>query len=111
MVPGFRVIVEPESGYSDPMRMEAQPGALSSAGARQSDIASNLLELSGRLTSAAEGASGAGDGALAEAMTGAVQSWQASLAMVADSVGGTAANLSGAATAYTVVDETAIPAG
>ena len=110
-MPGFRVIVEPESGYSDPMRMEAQPGALSSAGARQSDIASNLLELSGRLTSAAEGASGAGDGALAEAMTGAVQSWQASLAMVADSVGGTAANLSGAATAYTVVDETAIPAG
>jgi len=93
------------------MRMEAQPGALSSAGTRQSDIAANLLELSGRLTAAAEGASGAGDPALAEAMTGAVQSWQASLAMVADSVGSNAANLSGAADAYTFVDETAIPAG
>jgi hypothetical protein len=111
MVPGRWRIVEPPSGYSGRMRMEAQPGALSSAGARQSDIAATLLELSGRLTSAAEGAAGAGDPALAEAMTGAVQSWQASLAMVADSVGGTAASLGGAATAYTVVDESAIPAG
>ena len=42
------------------------------------------------MTAAAEGASGAGDPALAEAMTGAVQSWQTSLAMVAESVGGIA---------------------
>jgi hypothetical protein len=93
------------------MRMEAQTEALSGAGSRQSGIADNVVELSGRLTAAAEGASGAGDPALAEAMTGAVQSWQASLAIVAGSIRGVGANLSGAAHVYTVVDETAIPAG
>jgi hypothetical protein len=99
------------SGYFGRMRMEAQPEALSGAGARQAGIAENIFELSGRMTTAAEGASGAGDPALAEAMTGAVQSWQASLAMVAESVGGIARNLSGAAHVYTVVDESVIPAG
>jgi hypothetical protein len=93
------------------MRMEAQPEALSGAGTRQTGIADNIVELSGRLTAAADGASGAGDPALEEAMTGAVQSWQASLALVADSVRGIGANLSSAAGVYTYVDETAIPAG
>ena len=93
------------------MRMEAQPDALSSAGSTQSGIAADITELSGRMTTAAEGASAAGDPALAEAITGAVQSWQASLAMVADSVGATGRNLSAAAGIYTYVDETAIPAG
>jgi len=93
------------------MRMEALPEAISQAGSRQSGIAETLTELSGRMTNAAEGASGAGDPALAEAMTGAVQSWQASLAMVAESVSGTGRNLSAAAGIYTYVDETAIPAG
>jgi hypothetical protein len=93
------------------MRMEAQPEALSSAGSRQSGIANDIVELSGRLTTAAEGASGAGDPALQEAMTGAVQSWQASLALVAESVRGIGTNLSSAAVIYTYVDETAIPAG
>ena len=93
------------------MRMEAQPEALSGAGSRQSGIADTILELSGRMTAAAEGASGAGDPALSEAMTGAVQSWQASLAMAAESVSGIGANLTAAAGVYTYVDETAIPAG
>jgi hypothetical protein len=93
------------------MRMEAQPEALSGAGTRQTGIADNIVELSGRLTAAADGASGAGDPALEEAMTGAVQSWQASLALVADSVRGIGANLSSAAGIYTYVDENAIPAG
>ena len=93
------------------MRMEAQPGDLSGAGSTQSAIAADIVELSGRMTTAAEGASAAGDPALAEAITGAVQSWQASLAMVADSVAGTGRNLSAAAGIYTYVDETAIPAG
>ena len=44
-------------------------------------------------------------------MTGAVQSWQASLSLVADSVQGIATNLSSAANVYAYVDETAIPAG
>jgi hypothetical protein len=44
-------------------------------------------------------------------MTGAIQSWQASLAMLAQSVEGVGANLAGAGEAYTVVDESAIPAG
>jgi hypothetical protein len=44
-------------------------------------------------------------------MTGAVQSWQASLALVAESVRGIGTNLSSAAVIYTYVDETAIPAG
>jgi hypothetical protein len=115
MVPRERPVVErvvrPRPGYSDGMRMEAQPEALASAGSRQSAIAAQLQELSGRLTAAADGASAAGTPALAEAMTGAIQSWQASLAMVAGSVGGVATNLGGAAEAYTIVDETAIPAG
>jgi hypothetical protein len=92
------------------MRMEVQPGALSTAGSRQSQIAAQLTELSGRLTTAAD-ASAAGDGALEEAMSGAVQSWQASLAMTAHSVGGLGSNLDSASIAYLTVDESAIPAG
>src|ERR1044072_8060347 len=69
------------------MRMEVQPGALTDAGTRQSEIAGQLTELSGRLTTAADAASAAGDPAVEEAMTGAVQSWQASLGMVSHSVG------------------------
>ena len=44
-----------------PMRMEVQPGALTDAGNRQSDIAATLNELSGRLTTAADASSAAGD--------------------------------------------------
>jgi hypothetical protein len=69
------------------------------------------VELSGRLTAAAGAASGAGEPALQEAMTGAVQSWQASLALVAESVHGLGANLVAASRVYAYVDETAIPAG
>ena len=93
------------------MRMEAQTEALSGAGSRQSGIADNIAELSGRLTAAADAASGAGEPALQEAMTGAVQSWQASLALVAESVHGLGANLVAASHVYVYVDETAIPAG
>ena len=93
------------------MRMEVQPGALSTAGSRQSQIAAQLTELSGRLTTAADASSAAGDGALEEAMSGAVQSWQASLAMTAHSVGGLGSNLNSASIAYLTVDESAIPAG
>jgi hypothetical protein len=93
------------------MRMEAQTEALSGAGSRQSGIADSIVELSGRLTSAADAASGAGDPALQEAMAGAVQSWQASLALVSESVHGLGANLVAASHIYAYVDETAIPAG
>jgi hypothetical protein len=44
-------------------------------------------------------------------MTGAVQSWQASLALVSESVHGLGANLVAASHIYAYVDETAIPAG
>jgi hypothetical protein len=93
------------------MRMEVQPGALTDAGTRQSEIAGQLTELSGRLTTAAGAASAAGDPAVEEAMTGAVQSWQASLAMVSHSVGAIGSNLDSASIAYLTVDEDAIPAG
>jgi len=94
------------------MRIEADAGAISSAGARQSQIATAITNVSTDLTSAAEsGAAGAGTPGLAEAITGAVQSWQGSLAMLSTSVAGIGRNLSGSATAYQVVDETAIPAG
>ena len=93
------------------MRMEAQTEALSGAGTRQSGIADNIVELSGRLTAAADAASGAGDPALQEAMTGAVQSWQASLSIAALSVSGIGSNLTSSAVAYLNVDESAIPAG
>lgn len=91
--------------------MEVQPGALTDAGTRQSEIAGHLTELSGRLTTAADAASAAGDPAVEEAMTGAVQSWQASLAMVSHSVGSIGSNLGSASIAYLTVDESAIPAG
>jgi hypothetical protein len=93
------------------MRMEVQPGALTDAGTRQSDIAGQLTELSGRLTTAADAASAAGDPAVEEAMAGAVQSWQASLAMVSHSVGAIGSNLGSASIAYLTADESAIPAG
>jgi hypothetical protein len=93
------------------MRMEVQPGALTDAGTRQADIAATLTELSGCLTTAADAASAAGDPALEEAMSGAVQSWQASLAMAAHSVGAIGSNLNSASIAYLTVDESAIPAG
>ena len=85
--------------------MEVQTGALTDAGARQAEIAGQLTELSGRLTTAA------GDPAVEEAMTGAVQSWQASLAMVSHSVASIGSNLGSASIAYLTVDESAIPAG
>ena len=91
--------------------MEVQPGTLTAAGTRQSEIAATLTELSGRLTTAADASSAAGDPALEEAMCGAVQSWQASLALTARSVAGTGSNLESAAVAYLNVDESAIPAG
>ena len=91
--------------------MEVQPGALTDAGTRQSEIAGQLTELSGRLTTAADAASATGDPAVEEAMTGAVQSWQASLAMVSHSVGAIGSNLDSASVAYVTVDESAIPAG
>ena len=84
---------------------------MTDAGTRQSDIAGQLTELSGRLTTAADAASAAGDPAVEEAMTGAVQSWQASLAMVSHSVGAIGSNLGSASIAYLTVDESAIPAG
>jgi hypothetical protein len=93
------------------MRMEVQPGALTDAGNRQSEIAAMLTELSGRLTTAADAASAAGDPALEEAMSTAVQSWQASLSMTAQSVSGLGSNLTSSAVAYLNVDESAIPAG
>ena len=93
------------------MRIAAQPSSLSSAGSQQAGIADEIVELSARLTSATSAASGAGDPGLAEAITGAVQSWQASLAIIGDSVGGIGQNLSGAGSAYAIVDESAIAAG
>jgi hypothetical protein len=93
------------------MLIEVQPSALGAASGSQAELAGRLTEISGRLTAAMSGASGAGDPGLADAMAATVQSWQASLAMLADSVGGMAANLSGASTAYSVTDESAIPAG
>ena len=93
------------------MRIEAQPDAIGAAGSRQAMVGDRLVELSGRLTSATSGADAAGDAAVVEAMTGAIQSWQASLAMISDSVAAIGTNLSGASSAYTAVDESAIPAG
>jgi hypothetical protein len=94
------------------MRIAADASTISAAGLKQLQIGSTVASLSADLTAAAEGgASGAGDPGLAEAITGAVQSWQASFAMIGDSISGLGDNLGGAATAYTVVDETAIPAG
>jgi hypothetical protein len=94
------------------MRIEADAPALSAAGTRQAQIGTSITNVSSDLTAAAEsGSAGAGTPAVGEAITGAVQSWQGSLGMIADSVSGLGRNLSASATAYDVVDESAIPAG
>jgi hypothetical protein len=94
------------------MRIQADASALTAAGTRQQQIATSITNASTALTAAADsGTAGAGTPALGEAITGCVQSWQGSLGMIGDSVSGLGQNLSSSATAYDVVDESAIPAG
>jgi len=90
-------------------RIEAQPDALSGAGARQSELAGRLSELAERLTGASSAACAAGDPDLSGAISDSVLSWQASLALLSQSVGGLATNLTAASGAYTETDAGAIP--
>ncbi len=92
-------------------RIEVQPEGLSAAGGEQAALAGRLLELASRLEAAGgAGAGAAGDPAAAQAIELGGASWAASLAMLADSVGGLAANLGSAASAYTSTDQAAMPA-
>ena len=94
------------------MRVEAQPQALSAAGGDQRALAARMLELAGRLEAAAAGGAGAaGEAPAAQAIADFGASWSASLAMLADSVGGLGDNLQAASSAYTQTDASAIPAG
>lgn len=92
-------------------RIEAQPAALSGAGGRQADLAGRIGELSGRLASSSSASGAAGDPAASEAISGFLSSWQASLALLSDSVAGLGSNLTAASGAYSGTDEGAIPAG
>jgi len=92
-------------------RIEAQPEVLGGAGARQAELAGRLSELSEGLTGASAAACAAGDPALSGAISDSIGSWQASLALLADSVGGLATNLTAASGAYEQTDAAAIPTG
>jgi len=93
------------------MRIEVDPGALSAEGTGQTQLAGQILELGSSLEAATSAACAAGDPQLSGAINDCLLAWSDSLAMLADSVEGTGANLSGAANAYSGTDQGAMPMG
>jgi len=91
------------------MRLEVDAGALSAEGGGQTQLASEITELAAALQGATSAACAAGDPQLTGAINDCLAAWSDSLAMLAGSVEGTGANLTGAANAYTGTDEGAMP--
>jgi hypothetical protein len=92
------------------VRIEVEAGALSAEGAGQSQLAGQIMELAGELGRASAAACAAGDPQLSGAINDCLATWSQSLSMLAGSVEGLGANLSGAAGAYTGTDLGAMPA-
>jgi hypothetical protein len=93
-------------------RIEVEPGQLHAAGGRQQALAGEVATLTGRLEAAGDAAAGAaGEPGAAAAIADCCAAWSASLTMLAESVGGLAANLHSAGGAYAGTDSNAIPAG
>jgi len=81
------------------MRIEVDTGALSSEGGEQTQLSGQIMGLASALQGATSAACAAGDGQLTGAINDCLTAWSDSLAMLAGSVEGTGANLSGAASA------------
>ena len=93
-------------------RIEVQPGELTAAGGRQRATAGRLLEAASQLQVAAASAStAAGEAGAAGAIDAWATAWVGAFGALAQSVGGTAANLDAAAFAYVATDAQAMPAG
>lgn len=86
-------------------RIEAPTEQIASAGRRQAELAGSIGELRGTLASASSAACSAGDPEVSAALSGYLGSWGDSFAMLAESVGNLAGNLSAGAGAYTEADE------
>jgi hypothetical protein len=93
-------------------RIEVQAGALSGAAGVQDAAAGALTAAAGALQAAAASAAGAaGDGGAPAAIGGWGEGWSAALDALGSVVGGTAANVAAAETAYAATDSSAMPAG
>jgi hypothetical protein len=90
-------------------RIEVDPGQLHAAGGRQAAVAQQVAGLCGPLTAAGDAAAGAAsEPGAAAAIADCAGAWTVSLQMLAQSVGGLAANVGAAGSAYLVTDTTAI---
>jgi hypothetical protein len=93
-------------------RIEVEPGQLHSASGRQAALADQVAGLAGRLDGiGADAASAAGEQVAGAAIADFSMAWAWSLQALAQSVGGLAANVGAAGTAYAATDATALPAG
>lgn len=91
-------------------RIEVEPGQLHAAGGRQTALAAQVAAMCGSLDAAGSAAAGAaGEPGAAAAIADCAAAWSASLAMLANAVGGLGANLGAAGTAYAQTDATAMP--
>ncbi len=91
-------------------RIEVDPGQLHSAGGTQAALAAQIGSLCGAVQAAGDAAAGgAGEGMAAAAIMDCTGAWTASLGMLAQSVGGLAANVGAAGGAYLGTDLNALP--
>jgi hypothetical protein len=90
-------------------RIEVDPGQLHAAGGRQAAVASQVAGLCGTLRAAGDSAAGAAsEPGAAAAIADCAGAWTISLQLLAQSVGGLAANVGAAGNAYQLTDTTAI---
>jgi hypothetical protein len=93
-------------------RIEVDPGQLHAAGGRQAAVAQHVASLCGTLTAAGDAAAGAAsEPGAAAAIADCAGAWTVSLQLLAQSVGGLAANVGAAGDAYRLTDTTAIGSG
>ena len=91
-------------------RLEVDPGTLHSASGRQGALAEQVGGLAGRVDSAGhDAASAAGEFVAGAAIADFTMAWTASLQMLSQSVGGLAANVGAAGSAYAMTDRGVMP--
>jgi hypothetical protein len=91
-------------------RIEVEPGQLHTASGRQGALADQVTGLAGRVDSAGHAAAGAaGEMVAGAAIADFTMAWSLSLQMLAQSLGGLAANVGAAGSAYTATDHGAMP--
>lgn len=92
------------------VRLEVEPGWLGNAASSHATLGDGFATMGGAVADVAGGAAGgAGDPALGHAIGAAGQQFSAGLASLTREMHGLAANLSAAAEAYRVTDESVMP--